>query len=139
MRLVTFTPLSEEEMLKVGEELINFCQPPCVVYLEGNLGAGKTTLVRGFLRGLGYIGAVKSPTYTLVESYTLQNKTICHFDLYRVHDPEELALMGIRDYFTPSSICFIEWPQQGGDFLPPPTLRCTIDFLEQGRVVKLEQ
>src|SRR5262245_36448846 len=102
-----------EEMEKLGKELaklITFKNTGLILHLTGMLGAGKTTLVRGFLRGMDYEGIVKSPTYTLVEPYILFSKKIYHFDLYRLHSPEELEYMGIRDYFHASNICLIEWP-----------------------------
>jgi len=110
----------------------------CVVFLHGDLGAGKTTLVRGFLRAAGYTGAVKSPTYTLVEEYNIGGRKIFHFDLYRVADPEELDLIGIRDYFDQDCVCFIEWPDMGKGFLPEPDRIISLTPDGVGRSLEME-
>ena len=112
---------------------------PATIYLEGQLGAGKTTFVKGFLRGCGYEGLVKSPTYTLVETYSVNEAVILHADLYRINDPHELEIMGFRDYFNSNTIALIEWASHAREWLPKPTLLCTLKIPEdgKGRILKI--
>jgi tRNA threonylcarbamoyladenosine biosynthesis protein TsaE len=127
----------EEATLAFAARLQTTLPPGYVVFLHGNLGAGKTTLVRGYLRAAGYQGTVKSPTYTLVEEYPLADRTVYHFDLYRLNDPEELEWMGIRDYFRPDSLCFVEWPEKGEGFLPSPDLEIYLEPEDTGRRLRI--
>ena len=124
----------------MGIKLSSVILPGTIIFLYGPLGVGKTTFVRGFLKGLGFDGKVKSPTYTLVEPYLISQQAIFHFDFYRIQNPKELEYIGIQDYFSPQTICFIEWPKQGLAFLPAPDIDCYFSFSnsKEGREIRME-
>ncbi|MCK7582766.1 MAG: tRNA (adenosine(37)-N6)-threonylcarbamoyltransferase complex ATPase subunit type 1 TsaE [Chromatiales bacterium] len=113
-------------------------KPGCLIFLRGDLGAGKTTFVRGCLRASGFTGSVKSPTFTIVEEYQLDQHTPYHFDLYRLAELEELEWLGIRDYLRPDSICFVEWPERGAGILPTPDLELTIPIVGLSRTLEIK-
>lgn len=127
----------ETEMLALGARLAQRFPAGGLITLHGDLGAGKTTLVRGLLRELGHTGVVKSPTYTLVEPYHLAGRDIYHFDLYRLAEAEELECMGIRDYLRPDALCLVEWPEKAGDILPIADLQVFIHHAGSERRVEL--
>ena len=121
-----------------GAELAKVLKPGLMITLSGDLGAGKTALVRAMLRALGYPGKVKSPTYTLVEFYVISSLYLYHFDFYRFNDPDEWHEAGFREYFNENSVCLVEWPEKAGDLLPPPDLRISLDIREPGRDATVE-
>lgn len=128
----------EEAMEAFGEQFAKSLKNGGVVYLDGNLGMGKTTLVRGMLRGLDYAGPVKSPTYTIVEPYELDLIEVYHFDLYRIADAEELEYMGIRDYFKEGVLCLVEWAEMGEGVLPRPDMVVHLSLVRHGRSIAIE-
>ncbi|AFY17656.1 tRNA threonylcarbamoyladenosine biosynthesis protein TsaE [Pseudomonas fluorescens] len=137
MSEVTLYLADEQAMSDFGARIARITQGHGLIFLEGNLGMGKTTLSRGIIRGLGHVGAVKSPTFTLVEPYEIGDIRAFHFDLYRLVDPEELEFLGIRDYFEDDALCLIEWPDKGAGFLPKPDLTITISPQDSGRSLKI--
>lgn len=124
---------NENAMVAFGQRLAQALEQNLVIYLHGNLGAGKTTFTRGVMQGLGHTGHVKSPTYTLVEPYTLSGWQVYHFDLYRLSSPEELEFIGIRDYVNDNTVCIIEWPEKGAHFLAPADLDLHITSHKQDK------
>ncbi|MRR49492.1 MAG: tRNA (adenosine(37)-N6)-threonylcarbamoyltransferase complex ATPase subunit type 1 TsaE [Rhodocyclaceae bacterium] len=131
-------PLADEAAtLALGAALAGQVAPGLSVWLEGDLGAGKTTLVRGLLRALGHLGAVKSPTYTLVEVHVVSGLNLYHFDFYRFNQPEEYLEAGLDEYFAGQGICLVEWPDRAAPYLPPADLRLVLSVEGQGRLARL--
>ncbi len=128
---------SEQEQERLGTRLAESVGERALVFLHGDLGAGKTTLVRGFLRGLGHQGKVKSPTYTLMETYEVGGKSVCHMDLYRLADPGELEYLGLRDLLAEQGVILVEWPERGQGEFPPPDLIVDISYRPDGRDLDL--
>lgn len=128
----------ESATVALAQRLAARLKPGMVIYLYGDLGAGKTTLVRGVLNALGYTGRVKSPTYTLVEPYHIAGLDLRHFDLYRLHDEEEWEAAGFRDEFDGHNIFFIEWPEHALGLIPPADVKIDFEILAQGRKVAIQ-
>ena len=124
-------------MRHFGARLLAACDHGGVITLKGELGTGKTTLVRGALESAGVTGGVRSPTYTLVEYYPLDRFAVVHFDLYRLADPEELEYLGYRDYLNPQTLCLIEWPQRAAAYLQAVDLEIEIEYDPEGRRLSL--
>jgi tRNA threonylcarbamoyladenosine biosynthesis protein TsaE len=124
---------NEVEMRAFGAKLLGVCDHGGVITLSGELGTGKTTLVRGALQAQGIDSGVRSPTYTLLEYYPLQHLAVAHFDLYRLGDGEELEYLGYRDYLNPQTLCLIEWPERAAGYLQAVDLAIDLDYDDAGR------
>ena len=127
----------EAATLRLGAALAEGALPGQALYLRGELGAGKTTLVRGLLHALGHAGRVKSPTYTLVEPYELSRLNLYHFDFYRFKDRSEWVNSGFREHFNAQSLCVVEWPERAGDLLAPPDVEIRLDYAAEQRTATL--
>lgn len=128
----------EQDTEALGAALWPALPEKCLLFLHGDLGAGKTTLVRGLLRAAGHQGTVKSPTYTLVEEYEMAGRRVFHFDLYRLKDPEELEWMGMSDYLTQNALCCVEWPQMGCGFLPAADVELHLKVDGEARLAEFD-
>jgi len=128
---------TEAETLALGAELAPALAPGLVIYLAGDLGAGKTTLARGVLRGLGHTGKVKSPTYPLVEVYKLSRLYLYHFDFYRFSDPREFDDAGFREHFNADSVCLVEWPEKAAGNLPAADVKIVMQVEGTGRRIEI--
>jgi len=135
----TFQIKNEQAMFAFAKAFAKTLKKGQIIHLIGDLGAGKTTLVRGILRSLGHQGAVKSPTFTIVEPYEIHGQAFFHFDLYRIDDEEELELIGMRDYQDKNSICFIEWPEKASHYLVNPDITCYIEVNGNTRIIRVDE
>lgn len=146
MRTITRRLVDDQDTEAFGALLSQHLKAPAIVYLSGPLGAGKSTLVRSFLRALGVSGSIKSPTYALVEPYTFSSYSIYHFDFYRFFDENEWEESGFRDYFQEKSICLVEWPEKARAVLPVPDLEISLSYchlspggeVDQGRQITVQ-
>jgi len=132
MNTAIFLP-DEAATLAFGSTLAGICKGRGLITLQGDLGSGKTTLSRALIQALGHKGAVKSPTYTLVEPYELASGRVLHYDLYRINDPEELHFLGLRDNLGPDTLTLIEWPERGEQWLPKPDLALSFTVVNNCR------
>ena len=135
--LTDYAP-DEQAMDALGRRLARSAKRPGVIYLQGDLGTGKTTLVRGLLRGFGFHGRVKSPTYTLVEPYSVDDLTVYHLDLYRLGSADELEWIGLRDLLGDATLLLIEWPERGSGMLPPADLCIALSYRCTGRELQVQ-
>ena len=133
---LTLTIPDESATSTLGQQLAPHLHPGMVIWLDGDLGAGKTTLVRALLRALGHAGPVKSPTYTLVEVYVVSSIYLYHFDFYRFESAEEFLDAGFDEYFNAASVCLVEWPDKAAGCVPSPDLRISLQHAGEGRRIE---
>ncbi len=133
MSRATLSIETADAMQRLGACLAADARRASSVWLQGELGTGKTTLCRGFIHALGYRGRVKSPSYTLLESYSTARFPVHHFDFYRIADSSEVEWIGIRDYFDEAAVCLVEWPERAARYLPAPVLRVVLTLDGEGR------
>ncbi|MBX2846675.1 MAG: tRNA (adenosine(37)-N6)-threonylcarbamoyltransferase complex ATPase subunit type 1 TsaE [Acidiferrobacterales bacterium] len=133
---VTLRSHSLVETDQIGRQLAAEFVPPCCIYLQGDLGAGKTTLCKTIIQNLGYQGVVTSPTYNLIQEYPIANATIYHMDLYRLNSAAELEFLAITDLWTQDSLFLIEWPSNGQGYLPAATHRIDIKNIENSASIR---
>ncbi|MBT4494019.1 MAG: tRNA (adenosine(37)-N6)-threonylcarbamoyltransferase complex ATPase subunit type 1 TsaE [Gammaproteobacteria bacterium] len=136
--MITIHIEDETGMLKLGGELAHQLDGEGSVLIKGDLGAGKTTLCRGLIHAMGHEGAVKSPTFTLVEPYRIGKRDIFHFDLYRLSHPDELEYIGIDEYFGENRLCLVEWPEKAAGHLPHHDLEIAIDVCGEKRNISIQ-
>lgn len=129
---------AEVDTEAIGAALATALRPGLRIWLQGNLGMGKTTLTRGVLRALGHEGKVKSPTYTLIEPYVVSRLDLYHFDFYRFNSPEEYLDAGLDEYFADQGVCIVEWPDKAAPYLPPPDLEIRLETRDSGRFVEID-
>ena len=125
---------NEKNTLDLGENISTHLSAGLLIFLKGDLGAGKTTLARGLISGLGYVGSVKSPTYSLIEQYEFDMFTLNHFDLYRFTSPNEWLSSGFQEYINSYDVNLIEWPEKSAEFLPKPDLEIELSYKNEGRI-----
>lgn len=138
MRTLSIDLIDEEASERFGQQLAQVVCHPLVITFHGDIGAGKTTIIRAMLKAMGIRSTIKSPTFTLVESYQCQEFVVHHFDLYRICHEEELEYLGFRDYFTEQSICCMEWAEHAGQLLPEVDVCCHLSTIKKGRQLQVK-
>ncbi|MGD2128917.1 MAG: tRNA (adenosine(37)-N6)-threonylcarbamoyltransferase complex ATPase subunit type 1 TsaE [Lysobacterales bacterium] len=128
----------EQAVQTLASRFARKLEPPLVIYLRGDLGAGKTTFARAYIHALGFSGYVKSPSYGLLETYEAGGQRVLHLDLYRIEDPEELEFLALRDLFTDDTVLLVEWPERGGSVLPKADLVLNFGETDETRFIRCE-